>query len=130
MAAHQIIEASTYAAQNITISKLPFVYMHLSLIRSSDHNDNRVLDPVTVRTYLTAALQQYLGLTGTAVPLDILKVHDNSAWIRLPTEDSRAVQGALSQWLGKDGDVSWRVRAVGSSVTALSAGSSQDLFNA
>ena len=113
----------------VNSSHIIFVYILLSLTNSSDPNHDSVPDEVTARTYLTAALQQYLGLTGTAIPLDILKVQDGYVWIRLPTNDSPAVQGACSQWSGKDGKASWRVHGVGCSIAALSAKKSHDLFN-
>ena len=125
----QVTKSSKPPERSITISRLPFVYMHLSLHNTSDPNYKSSLDPISVRTYLTAALQQYLGLTGTAIPLDIVKVEGASAWIRLPQEEGRAVQGALSQWLSKDGSFGWRVQAVGSSITALSQDTSRRLFD-
>ena len=67
------------------------------------------LDEITVKTHLDAALNQYLGLTGMAVPVDILKVEDRLAWIRVPTDNEIAVVAALSQWVGK-GATSLRVQ--------------------
>lgn len=54
-----------------------------------------------MKTHLDAALNQYLGLTGMAVSIDILKVEERLAWIRVPTDDEIAVVAALSQWAGK-----------------------------
>ena len=49
-------------------------------------------------------------------------------WIRVPREDSAAVVGALSQWIGKDGGVSWRVKGKGEWLGAAAAGDGSQLF--
>ena len=112
-----------------TISDLPFKYFHLVLVVSNTSTPvSASLDILTARTYLTSALQQYLGLSGTAIPVDILKMAGNEVWIRVPRETGNGVQGALSQWLGKDGNVSWRVKGQSDFVGILAVGRGQDLF--
>lgn len=110
------------------------------------------LDAVTARTYLTSALSQFLGLTGTAIPIDILKIEkarrgDVFMWIRVPREDVAAVVSALSSWIGGStststtsstssagigvgdgGNVAWRVCAKGNFLGALVHGSGSELF--
>jgi ribonuclease P/MRP protein subunit POP8 len=96
----------------ITLRNPPFSYFHLRLI-SLEEQAQQPLDELTIRSYLTAALQQYLGLTGTAIPIDILKVdNDQNAWIRVPRDDEVAVTTALSQWVGSKG-VNLRIEARG-----------------
>ena len=113
-----------------TLSNLPYTYFHLSLITSAASNNALIpLDVLMARTYMTSALQQYLGLTGTAIPVDILKHDGNDVWIRMPREDSQAVQGALSQWVGKDGNVSWQIKGQSDFLGILSAGDGRNLFN-
>ena len=114
--------------QNITISNLPFTYFHLRLRQSNPLIPKEPVDIITARTHLTSALQQYLGLTGTAIPIDFLKVEGRDVWIRLPREDGSAVQGALSQWMARDGNVSWQVKGKGESISALKAGDGRELF--
>lgn len=102
--------------------------MHLSVARGSPSSKSisstqlQPLDEITLRAYLTAALNQYLGLTGTAIPIDILKVEpsSNEGLIRLSREDEGAVVAAFSQWIGGSGgslkgsnNVSIRVNARG-----------------
>ncbi|KAL8843145.1 MAG: hypothetical protein Q9170_000275 [Blastenia crenularia] len=53
------------------------------------------IDILTARTFLTAALQQYLGLAGTAIAIDFLKVEGSDVWVRVPREDGAAVVGAI-----------------------------------
>lgn len=80
------------------------------------------IDALTARTYLTAALSQFLGLMGTSISIDILKIENRSqehsqkkevsssyssshssspeVWIRVPRDDAAAVFTALSSWVG------------------------------
>ena len=51
-------------------------------------------------------------------------------WIRVPREDAAAVVGALSQWVGKDGGVSWMVKGKGEWLGVVAAGDGHNLFQA
>lgn len=100
------------------------------------------LDALSARTYLSSALSQFLGLTGTAIPIDILKIEPGSSsaaglskydcvWVRIPREDAAAVVAALSSWIGggaSGANVAWRVCAKGNYLGALVHGSGKDLF--
>lgn len=121
--------ASQPTYRSITIRNPPHIYLHLSLLASTLPSSNQPpVDTLTARTYLTSALSQFLGLTGTAIPIDFLKVEARDVWIRVPREDSAAVVGALSQWIGKDGGVSWRVKGKGEWLGAVAAGDGSQLF--
>ena len=115
---------------SLTIRNPPYTYLNLILLTStpSSSSSQPPLDILTARTYLTSALSQYLGLTGTAIPIDFLKVEGRSVWIRVPREDGVALVGALSQWVGKEGDVSWRVKAKGEWLGCVVAGNGDHLF--
>ena len=121
-------DTSQFNQRNITVASLPYTYFYLTLVYSLDKHAVASLDLITVRTYLDSALRQYLGLSGTAVPIDIVKVESRDVWIRLPREDSGAVQGALSQWVGKDGNISWRLKAQSEFVNSVKHGDGSDLF--
>ncbi|OQV07732.1 hypothetical protein CLAIMM_12128 [Cladophialophora immunda] len=95
-----------------TLRNPPYSYFHLRLHAMPPQADQS-LDEITLRSYLTAALQQYLGLTGAAIPVDILKVESPNAWIRVPCDDEVAVTAAVSQWVGSKG-VSLGIEARGS----------------
>ncbi|KIW75634.1 hypothetical protein Z517_10376 [Fonsecaea pedrosoi CBS 271.37] len=95
-----------------TLRNPPYSYFHLHLHTIPLHTD-QALDEITLRSYLSAALQQYLGLTGGAIPVDILKVEGSDAWIRVPSDDEVAVTAAVSQWVGVRG-VSLAIVARGS----------------
>jgi ribonuclease P/MRP protein subunit POP8 len=83
-----------------------------------------------------------MGLTGTTIPIDILKIENGCppkdkydyVWIRVPREDAAIVVGAVSSWIGGgnksagSADVAWRISAKGNFLGALIAGSGADLF--
>ncbi|KAI9857000.1 MAG: hypothetical protein M1824_005032 [Vezdaea acicularis] len=85
-------------------------YIHLTRISTPPPKD--ALDLLTAKTNLTAALTQFLGLTGSGIPVDILKVEEQDLWIRVQREDMKAVVAAAGGWVGirKEGEESWRVR--------------------
>ncbi|OJJ68674.1 hypothetical protein ASPBRDRAFT_133052 [Aspergillus brasiliensis CBS 101740] len=96
-----------------------WTYLKLQLITNPPTSTSSTpLDPLTARTYLSAALSQFLGLTGTSIPIDILKISPSSStsqkgkstgglgssgstvWTRVPRDDAAAVVAALSSWIG------------------------------
>ncbi len=112
--------AKGHEITSITIKTPPFSYACLELL--SDPPSNTPLDDLTVRTYLTSAFSQFLGLTGAAIPIDVLKVEDRRCWIRVPREDHGAVIASIGGWVGgseKNGKVAWRVRASGNWLGSL-----------
>lgn len=93
-----------------TIRNSPYAYLQLFVTRTDSRNPARSIavqdyDDITLRTYLNSALTQYLGLVGTAISIDILRIQDGEAWVRLPGDDESAVVAALSQWTGAQGVV-------------------------
>jgi ribonuclease P/MRP protein subunit POP8 len=103
-----------------TIKTPPFSYACLELISESTSEIN--LDDLTVRSYITAALTQFLGLTGSAISMDILKVDGRECWIRVPREDLSPVMAAVGGWVGGNeeaGKVGWRVKASGNWLSSL-----------
>lgn len=117
------------AQRSITIRNPPFTYLHLtSSTTSLPLSNSSPIDILTARAHLTSALSQFLGITGTAVPIDFLKVADRELWIRVPREDEAVVVGALSQWVGKDGGVSWRVKGKGAWLGVVATGDGHELF--
>jgi len=97
-----------------TIKTPPFAYACVDLITASASENS--LDELTARSYITSALTQFLGLTGSAISIDVLKVEGGDCWIRMPREDLSIVTAALGGWVGgneTDGKVAWRVKASG-----------------
>ncbi len=84
------------------------------------------LDAITVRTYLTSALSSFLGLTGTAIPVDILKVEARQVWIRVPAEDASMVVASIGQWADPNQVVSWKIEGRGTWLGGAVAQTSTD----
>ncbi|KAK3190548.1 hypothetical protein K4F52_003238 [Lecanicillium sp. MT-2017a] len=83
-----------------TIKNPPFAYAQLELCTESSDPNAVVLDDLQVKSYCTAALRQFLGLTGVAIPVDILKVTPSGCWLRVPRDDMPSFAAALTAWKG------------------------------
>ncbi|PFH57227.1 hypothetical protein XA68_15331 [Ophiocordyceps unilateralis] len=86
-----------------TIKSPPFSYAHLELATDDDVDDGKpfvALDDLQVRSYCTAALRQFLGLTGVAISIDILKVDQRQCWVRVPRPDLGSFAAAITAWRG------------------------------
>ncbi|KAF2097048.1 hypothetical protein NA57DRAFT_77301 [Rhizodiscina lignyota] len=120
-----------------TLRKPQWEYLHLSLHRSPPFSStDDPLDALTARTHLTSSLQQFLGITGTAIPIDILKLEGHDVWVRVPREDASSVVVAVGGWAsvqpGEDGEsvtLGWRVKSRDEWLSRLAAGDEMDLFN-
>jgi len=89
---------------------------HLLTLRSlSDPPNTSFTDILTWRTTLSRALTQFLGITGSAIQIDILHLSGNEAWLRVPRESAKRFQAAVGGYVGsKDGgSVGFRTRAAG-----------------
>jgi ribonuclease P/MRP protein subunit POP8 len=103
------LKQSTPNETSFTLRNPPYTYIHLSVTSNPTHQPKQPLDAVTALTYLHSALQKFLGITGTAISVDILKVGGQDMWIRVPREDGSAVVAAVSQWASHGKGVSLRV---------------------
>ncbi|PHH81211.1 hypothetical protein CDD80_47 [Ophiocordyceps camponoti-rufipedis] len=88
-----------------TIKSPPFSYAHLELATENDDDDDdddeaQGLDDLQVKSYCTAALRQFLGLTGVAISVDILKVDGRQCWVRVPRPDLGSFAAAITAWGG------------------------------
>ncbi|KAK2009373.1 hypothetical protein LZ32DRAFT_608533 [Colletotrichum eremochloae] len=85
-----------------TIKTPPFSYARLELVADSPqpHEAAESLDNLQVRSYCNAALRQFLGATGSAIPIDILKVDGNQCWLRVPRPDLSPFAAAITAWAG------------------------------
>ncbi|KAL4747121.1 hypothetical protein BDW72DRAFT_183550 [Aspergillus terricola var. indicus] len=143
---------------NFTERNPPWTYLKLQLIHqpnTSTATKSAPLDPLTVRTHLSSALSQFLGLSGSSIPVDILSVSpdpesvtassqpesqsqsrplEKFIWVRVPRQDAPAVVAAVSSWIGSMGEeenggsVALRVCAKGNFLSALVNGDGGDLF--
>lgn len=83
----------------ITLRSPPFAYAHLELLTDPPRSATQ-LDSLQVRSYLTAALRQFLGDHGAAVAVDILKVDGRECWLRLPRQDLSLFAAAITAFPG------------------------------
>jgi len=84
-----------------TIKEPPFSYAHLELVTDVPSSSSSVaLDDLSLKSYCTTALRQFLGTTGVAISIDILKVENNHAWIRIPRPDLGSFAAAITAWRG------------------------------
>ncbi|ROT40818.1 hypothetical protein SODALDRAFT_105546 [Sodiomyces alkalinus F11] len=97
---HQFNQKS-HELLSCTAKSPSFSYVHLEVVRSSQgHATVTETDHLQIRSYCTSALQQSLGATGVAIPIDILKVHDNQCWLRIPRQDLAAFSASMTAWSG------------------------------
>lgn len=94
-----------------TVRSPPFSYAHLQLyLNGQDAN----IDNLQVKAYCAAALRQHLGLTGSAISVDILHIRGSECWVRVPQQNLGAFSAALTAWRGPiadgGGPISLRVR--------------------
>ncbi|MCJ1247279.1 hypothetical protein MMC30_004493 [Trapelia coarctata] len=116
-----------------TIRSLPYTYLHLTLLSppllsSPSAIASPPIDALTVRRHLTSALNQFLGITGTAISIDILKVEGRDCWIHVPREDGQAVVQALTAWTGEREGVAWRIKGRGGWLGGVARGGGRELF--
>ncbi|KAH7152469.1 hypothetical protein B0J13DRAFT_620021 [Dactylonectria estremocensis] len=81
-----------------TVKDPPFSYAHLELV--TDGAAPVELDNLQVKSYCTTALRQFLGVTGVAISLDILKVQGSHCWLRVPRHDLASLAAAITAWKG------------------------------
>ncbi|RAR13199.1 hypothetical protein DDE83_003455 [Stemphylium lycopersici] len=92
-----------------TFRKASWCYLHLVLVTPSALGTSTAsnpapptpdISPVQASLALLSALRSYLGTTGTAIPMDILKTSGRNVWVRVPRGDARGVRAAVSGWVG------------------------------
>lgn len=124
---HQSKIGKGHEINSMTIKKPAWSYLHLSLMAELPSKPQ--LDILTVKQYITAALNQFLGLTGSSISVDILKVEQNECWIRVPRQDARAVTAAVGSWIGgseKEARKAWKVKGSGNWLGALVGRTTQE----
>lgn len=86
-----------------TVKRHQFSYVHMELV-TDDPSQPGSLDELQVKSHCTAALRQFLGLTGEGIPLDLLKAEGTECWVRVPREDLGAFAAAITAWRGATED--------------------------
>ncbi|KAF1926860.1 uncharacterized protein M421DRAFT_6763 [Didymella exigua CBS 183.55] len=143
-------EKEIHILHQTTFRKPTWSYFHLTLVTpgtasqtpsaSATPSHLHDVDALTVSTLLMQPLIAYLGITGSAVPIDILHTQGRNAYVRIPRQDARAFRAGLSGWIGgcdsgsvpgvKEGgrvNVAWRVVAEGGSLGLL-RGAGEEVF--
>jgi len=119
----------THILGQLTVRNPPWSYIHLQHLTSNSPATTPALDAVTAHLQITAALTQFLGLHGAAIPIDILKTEGSEVWIRVPAEDHSALLAAVGGWVSGKGE-GWRVKGSSSwDAGAMARDSGQDLFD-
>ncbi|KAF2722045.1 hypothetical protein K431DRAFT_59086 [Polychaeton citri CBS 116435] len=106
------------AEKNLTISQFTITtpthaYVHLQHLTPTSLPETpssfSSLDATTALLDIRASLSQFLGMHGTAIPIDVLKLQGRDVWIRIPSDDRHALIAAVGGWMGKNGQ-GWRVK--------------------
>ena len=86
----------------VDASGVLYAYAQLEMV--TDGPEEVELDALQVRSHCTSALKQFLGATGTATPIDILKVQGNKFWVRVPRQDLATFAAGITAWPGTTQD--------------------------
>jgi ribonuclease P/MRP protein subunit POP8 len=84
-----------------TVRQPPYAYAQIK-VDSGDSSVSAALDPLLARSYCASALQRFLGITGSAITVDILKVDERAGefWVRVPRPDLGRFSAAITTWPG------------------------------
>jgi ribonuclease P/MRP protein subunit POP8 len=122
-----LLRGHEIAARSIKTPAFSYACLHFL----SDSTSQTDPDAITVRSHLSSALTQFLGLSGAAIAVDILKVEGGECWVRVAREDLGAFVAAVGGWTGADerGErLSWRVKTSGNWLNVLVAGRKTDII--
>ncbi|GAM83663.1 hypothetical protein ANO11243_016510 [Dothideomycetidae sp. 11243] len=106
----KVAKPSTVISQS-TLRKPEWAYVYLrfvspaALVTSTDEkHESDSIDDITVYMHIQSALKGFLGMHGTAMSVDLLKVDGRSLWVRVPREDVNAFVAAVGGWVGSGGE--------------------------
>lgn len=77
--------------KTLTLRNPPWSYIRLQQHQHPQSSNTSTLDALTAHIQITAALHQFLGVHGAAVPIDVLKLEGSEVWIRVPADDRSAL---------------------------------------
>lgn len=116
--------ASTTLHTN-TLRHPQWTYFRLSLFTTDREQPS--MDAISARQNLNSALTRFLGLTGSSILLDIIRLEGRELWVRVPREDGKAFHEAISAWTG-GGQSRFVVKGKNDWLVKLVAGSGAQLF--
>ncbi|KAF8243471.1 hypothetical protein K440DRAFT_664094 [Wilcoxina mikolae CBS 423.85] len=104
--------------EHVTIRDHDWAYAALQMIFEPPYNAAATdvswpPDILTWRTTLTSVLTQFLGITGSAIQIDILHQDGDEAWMRLPRTEMIRFQAAVSGYVGASDGRSVGFKTVG-----------------
>jgi len=100
-------------------------YFHLSMFTLNSGQPS--MDAISARQSLNSALTRFLGLTGSSISLDIIKLEGRELWVRVPRDDGKAFHEAISAWIG-GGQARFIVKGRSDWLVKLVAGAGGQLF--
>ncbi|KAF3283887.1 hypothetical protein TWF970_001057 [Orbilia oligospora] len=124
-----------HGEQRFTVRKPEWQYLHLRMTFDPPHpptysSPSYPPDLLTWKTHLSTALNQFLGIAGTAISIDFLHLEGPEVWIRLPREDSTRFTAAIGGWGSEvEGrNVGFRVLASTEFLMGIVGGDGRDVF--
>lgn len=109
--------------QTTTHRRPQWTYFHLALFTIAP---GQAPDIITVKQHLNSATTRFLGLLGSAIPVDILHQSGSDLWLRVPRDASVAFHEAVSGWSGSG--ARFVTRGKSDWLASLACGSSEELF--
>ncbi|KAK6541517.1 hypothetical protein TWF694_007324 [Orbilia ellipsospora] len=121
--------------QRFTIRKPEWQYLHLRMTFDPPHPPDHTSpsyppDLLTWKTHLSTALNQFLGISGTAIPIDFLHSDVSEVYLRIPREDAPRFMAGITGW-GEDIEgrtVGFRVLKSAEFLMGIAGGEGRDLF--
>lgn len=124
-----------YDEQRFTVRKPEWQYLHLRMTFDPPHpptytSPSYPPDLLTWKTHLSTALNQFLGIAGTAIPIDFLHLEGPEVWMRFPREDATRFIAAIGGWGSEvEGrNVGFRVLGSTEFLMGIVGGDGRDVF--
>ncbi|KAK6350624.1 hypothetical protein TWF718_003811 [Orbilia javanica] len=128
-------KTKTGGEKRFTVRKPEWQYLHLRMTFDPPHpptftSPSYPPDLLTWKTHLSTALNQFLGIAGTAIPVDFLHLDGPEVWMRLPREDATRFMAAIGGWGSEIEGRSVGFRVLGSTefLMGIVGGDGRDIF--
>lgn len=106
-------EEGHHISMSTTLRSNRWAYVRLQ-VQPEGHTKKHELDILEARSFCSTALNQYLGISGGAISIDMLKVDGCEFWIRIPSNALTRFNAAVASWNGPMiGDKKYTMMVVG-----------------